>query len=230
VTPTAPQWQYSIQNVTYSDSGVTVPNTIVCSLKFTIENDLGAPVLLYYRLTQFFQNHRRYVKSYDANQMKGVAVSDSSIKNGGCDPLTVDENGKPYYPCGLIANSLFNDTFNSIVATNPAGADANATAYHMVNKGISWASDRDLYKPTKYHPTAVVPPVNWRRKWGSEYPSNGSLPNLQEDEAFQVWMRTAGLPDFSKLALRNDNETMRAGQYKLDIWDGKLSKVDSEYR
>jgi hypothetical protein len=30
--------------------------------------------------------------------------------DGTCTPLTIAPNGKPYYPCGLIANSLFNGT------------------------------------------------------------------------------------------------------------------------
>lgn len=30
-------------------------------------------------------------------------------------------------------------------------------------------------------------------------------------------MRTAGLPAFSKLALRNDDQTMKCGVYQLDI-------------
>jgi LEM3 (ligand-effect modulator 3) family / CDC50 family len=32
-----------------------------------------------------------------------------------------------------------------------------------------------------------------------------------------VWMSPAGLPTFSKLALRNPNETMTAGTYQIDI-------------
>jgi hypothetical protein len=65
-----------------------------------------APVFLYYRLTSFYQNHRRYVKSVDALQLKGEAtVADT------CAPLDKNPNNKlPYYPCGLIANSLFNGT------------------------------------------------------------------------------------------------------------------------
>ena len=44
-------------------------------------------------------------------------------------------------------------------------------------------------------------------------------------EEFQVWMRTAGLPTFSKLALRNDNQTMKAGNYQVDIDDCKVSRL-----
>ena len=37
-----------------------------------------------------------------------------------------------------------------------------------------------------------------------------------------VWMRTAGLPTFSKLYQRNDDEPMRQGTYRVTISDGKF--------
>ena len=88
----------------------------------------------------------------------------------------------------------------------------------MTTTGIAWSSDRALYKPTTYTFDQVVPPPNWRKMY-PEYNSTLLPPNLQEWEAFQVWMRTAGLPDFSKLAKRNDTGTMDHGRYQIDIWD-----------
>jgi hypothetical protein len=188
-------------------------NTTICSLQFEIPKDIGPAVFLYYRLTNFYQNHRRYVKSLDLDQLKGKAVSNHTIGGSSCDPLRLDPSGKAYYPCGLIANSLFNDTFSS---PHRVGGSDNST-YEMTNKGISWSSDRDLYKPTKYAPHDVAPPPNWEKRYPGGYTERNPPPNIQEDEEFQVWMRTAGLPTFSKLARRNDNEPMKAGNYQLDI-------------
>jgi len=89
----------------------------------------------------------------------------------------------------------------------------------MTNKGISWASDRQLYKPTQYSPDQISPPPNWQKRYPQGYTKDNPPKDLQEDEEFQVWMRTAGLPTFSKLARRNDNETMIAGTYQIDIRD-----------
>jgi len=188
-----------------------VSNTNICTIQFPIENDLNPPVLLYYTLTNFYQNHRRYVKSFDANQLAGIKRSAADINSSDCDPLRVDgSNGKPIYPCGLIANSLFNDTFNSPVSLN----SGNET-YHMSNSGIAWKSDQMLYKKTSYSPSDISPPPNWRKKW--DY--SKKLPDLSTDQAFQVWMRTAGLPRFSKLALRNDSTIMKRGLYQIEVWD-----------
>ena len=52
-------------------------------------------------------------------------------------------------------------------------------------------------------------------------------PDLVNDEAFQVWMRLAGLPTFSKLVQRNDTAPMLAGTYTLDIVHRKSSSVPS---
>lgn len=217
------------QPVTWMQSNITVKyggdanvTTRVCSLEFSIPNAIGPPVFFYYRLTDFYQNHRRYVKSMDTDQLMGKAVSNSSIASGNCDPLQLDSNGFAYYPCGLIANSQFNDTFFPPILLNTQdSAQANVT-YDMTNRGIAWDSDRQLYKPTEYTREQVVPPVNWRERYPHGYTAENPLPNLQDDEPFQVWMRTAALPTFSKLALRNDTDAMASGRYRVDIYDCRL--------
>ena len=177
-------------------------------------------MLLYYRLTNFFQNHRRYVRSFDQQQLEGAARDLRAIQGSDCDPLQFEEGtNKPYYPCGLIANSVFNDTFRNPVLLNTAGSGNSNTTYNMTRDGIAWSSDADLYGQTKYNYEDVVPPPNWRKRY-PVYNSSFPFPDLHTDEAFQVWMRTAGLPTFSKLALRNDDEPMPIGRYEIEIYDG----------
>lgn len=84
---------------------------------------MPAPVYMYYRLTNFYQNNRKYVKSFDLNQLKGSAIMDPNGLAPECDPLknypedtfviqegknvTVPKGTGVIYPCGLIANSMF---------------------------------------------------------------------------------------------------------------------------
>ena len=100
--PTRPQYAF-ITNASNPD----VTQRQQCVIQFDVPADMNASVLMYYKLTNFFQNHRRYVKSLDTNQLKGKAVSISELDKGDCKPLAV-RDGKAIYPCGLIANSLFN--------------------------------------------------------------------------------------------------------------------------
>jgi hypothetical protein len=60
-----------------------------------------------HKVTNYYQNHRRYVKSIDSDQLKGAAKSASDISGGECKPLAVIGD-MPVFPCGLIANSVFN--------------------------------------------------------------------------------------------------------------------------
>lgn len=189
-----------------------------CSLEFQIPDDIGPPVLFYYRLTNFYQNHRQYVKSLDSSQLAGQAESNGTIASGYCTPLTLDAQKRPYYPCGLIANSLFNDSYSSPLLLDTVNSSSNSQTYYMKNTSIAWDSDAKLYAKTSYKPSEIAVPPNWVDRWGPEgYTEAHPPPDLSTDEPFQVWMRTAGLPAFSKLALRNDTQTMMSGRYRVDI-------------
>lgn len=83
-----------------------------CIIKFQIVSDLQAPVFQYYKLTNFYQNNRRYVQSLDTSQLQGQYVDASSLSSSNCKPLAVTSDGKAIYPCGLIANSVFNGRFS----------------------------------------------------------------------------------------------------------------------
>ena len=211
-----PTWKQTQIQKTYA-AGTDPVDTSVCSLQFNVPDNLNPPVLFYYRLTNFYQNHRRYVKSLDTDQLKGDAVPASTIKSGSCDPLRLSPDKKPYYPCGLIANSLFNDSFANPVQLNVHNSNAPNVTYNMTDKGIAWSSDAKLYGTTKYKYEDIAVPPNWHLRWQNGYSEDSPPPVLQDDEAFQVWMRTAGLPAFSKLAKRNDNETMLCSIYQVDI-------------
>lgn len=173
-------------------------------------------------MTNFYQNHRKYTKSLNIEQLKGEPVSVNILSGGDddCDPETsvnVDcETNKPYYPAGAIANSIFNDT---IYSPRRLTLSSEQVEYFMTNKGIAWQSDKELFKPTKYDRSEVVPPRNWRERYPDGYTEENPIPNLQEDEDFLVWMRTAALPNFSKLWRRNDTAVMVAGTYEVAIED-----------
>ncbi len=213
-----PSWTRKQVNQTYA-AGVVIETT-QCTLNFSIPNEMKPPVLFYYKLTNFYQNHRRYAKSFNTDQLSGKAVSASSIQSSDCTPLTTEiVNGTrlPYYPCGLAANSVFNDTFSNPVLLNVQDSNAaNATYVMENNTGISWSSDKALYGKTKYNLSEVLVPKNWVLRYPNGY-TEDNQPDLVNDEAFQVWMRLAGLPTFSKLAQKNDKDIMRAGTYSVNI-------------
>lgn len=90
-----------------------------------VENVIEKPVYVYYQLDNFYQNHRRYVKSRDNEQLYGKYKRWEELSS--CDPIIqvkhlwpnqkTNLNGNimndedPAIPCGLVAKSVFNDTF-----------------------------------------------------------------------------------------------------------------------
>jgi len=200
-----PQWQFQSTQESTTSSGKR------CNIRFDIPADLQPPVFLYYRLTSFYQNHRRYVKSLDSDQLKGTAVSASTLNGGDCKPLAILD-GKIVWPCGLIANSMFNDTFSSATLLSPS------QTYNFSSKNIAWPGEARKYaaKPGYTDLTQIVPPPNWMKRFPQGY-TQDNLPNLNTDEHFQNWMRTAGLPTFTKLYGRNDDSPMVKGTYQMSI-------------
>jgi hypothetical protein len=101
------------------------------------------PIWVYYQLDGFHQNHRRYIKSLSYAQMKETAtpVIDQSRLQDSCHPW-VTTDARVNYPCGLIARSVFNDTYMLQVKHSAKHAweivDVNSAA-----KTIAWAADTD---------------------------------------------------------------------------------------
>lgn len=70
---------------------------------FNLTENWSGEVYLYYKLTNFYQNHRRYIRSRNDQQLRGKLGEVAE-----CNPIKTGINGTPVAPCGLIANSLFN--------------------------------------------------------------------------------------------------------------------------
>ena len=56
-----------------------------CNLPLTIESDIQAPIYVYYQLDNFYQNHRRYVKSRSNTQLMGNWLEVDQLDD--CDPI-----------------------------------------------------------------------------------------------------------------------------------------------
>ncbi|ORX43280.1 transcription regulator [Piromyces finnis] len=191
----------------------------ICTVNFEIFSEYKKPVFLYYRLTNFYQNHRDYFKSYMPKQLKSDKYYKDDISD--CAPLD-KSNGKQYYPCGLIANSFFSD---EVIGSKLVREDS--FEYEFSESGISWSSDKDKYKNMNVNQLTdeelknLIPPPNWKKDF-PQY-KNGytreNFPRLADMERFQVWMRVAGLPNFRKLYGQNKNGSLPKGRYSIQIID-----------
>ncbi|XP_028773297.1 ALA-interacting subunit 3 [Neltuma alba] len=156
-----------------------------CNRTLTVKKRMKSPIYVYYQLDNFYQNHRRYVKSRSDVQLRDPKKQ-SSVSD--CKPEDMF-NGSAIVPCGLIAWSLFNDTYSFSL---------NSRNLTVNKKGISWKSDRDHKFGNDVFPKNF--PNNFKNTsaliGGASL--NESIP-LSEQEDLIVWMRTAALPTFRKL-------------------------------
>ena len=175
-----------------------------CRINLTVEKTIEKPVMFYIELHNFYQNHRRYIKSYSAKQLKGKILSTKEIKDE-CDPIItmqdlgrtksiskkiLDKN-KPAHPCGLIARSIFNDTIDFY--KNP-----ELTEQIIVSTdGITWKSD----KKGRYKNVENYRDIQWLNV---------------EEERFMVWMKPSSLPNFRKL-WGKIHQDINPGQYYIKI-------------
>ncbi|RUS76761.1 hypothetical protein EGW08_015468 [Elysia chlorotica] len=191
----------------------------ICNCRITASLEkFDDDVYVYYGLTNFYQNHRRYVRSRDDDQLHGSGVSPGSL-NTDCDPYkTTSINGSTYgyAPCGAIANSLFNDTFTITYIGTGETID-------LLKTGIAWKSDKDVKfnNPGSWDTSQMTKPPNWNVPvWQLDTAQSDN--NGYENEDLIVWMRTAALPTFRKLYRRvNHTATfsngLPAGEYQIDV-------------
>lgn len=118
--------------------------------------------------------------------------------------------------CG--ADTDFTDTISNPVSVGSDGTTQGGQEYQFSAQGIAWPGEAKKYtsKPD-YNLSEVVPPPNWSSYNGTYT----SFPDLASDERFQNWMRTAGLPTFSKLYGRNDDADLLKGTYEITITDSR---------
>ena len=84
-----------------------------CQIDFTVSQEIRAPWNFYYGMRNYYQNHRRYLNSWDVSHLRGGGFTSPSAD---CrpfvrlpDPARNDTTDTfPVVPCGLIANSWFN--------------------------------------------------------------------------------------------------------------------------
>ena len=186
----------------------------ICEIKLTIPKPMQQPIMMYYQLDNFYQNHRRYVKSKSDLQLDGEYISLKKIKDSGdCEPVETNQEmeknvslsgdilnpNEVAVPCGLIAKSFFNDTYQ---LKNEKGEPIT-----IDESNIAWEADKKLkYKNVK-DPNGKDDEFYKKVQWID-----------MTDEHFIVWMRPAGLPNFRKLWGRI-RENLPEGEYTVRIED-----------
>ena len=194
-----------------------------CDVTLIVKDDMDLPVMVYYQINKFYQNHRRYVKSKNDDQLHGKDI-DKKVADDDCKHavtnndmgittnykgvnFTEEEKKAVAVPCGLIAKSFFRDSFKLF--------DKDGKEIEIDESDIAWEADKKI----KFQ---NLPDDLKHKQWID-----------MEDEHFIVWMRPSGLPNFRKLWGRiknvNGEDKLKAGNYTIKINNYfNVSKFDGE--
>eukprot|EP01053_Blabericola_migrator_P004242 Blabericola_migrator_1__4241@NODE_22_length_22262_cov_139_742014_g19_i0_p8_GENE_NODE_22_length_22262_cov_139_742014_g19_i0NODE_22_length_22262_cov_139_742014_g19_i0_p8_ORF_typecomplete_len344_score47_42CDC50/PF03381_15/2_1e02CDC50/PF03381_15/2_6e68Neurensin/PF14927_6/0_82Neurensin/PF14927_6/39Tetraspanin/PF00335_20/18Tetraspanin/PF00335_20/2_1SfLAP/PF11139_8/34SfLAP/PF11139_8/1_4DUF1700/PF08006_11/12DUF1700/PF08006_11/4DUF5362/PF17319_2/9_8DUF5362/PF17319_2/4_5e03DUF5362/PF17319_2/20CD20/PF04103 len=144
------------------------------------------PTYVYYALTNFYQNHRRYLMSRSNAQLQGQVITDASQLSD-CEPVLLSSDGYSILtPCGLAAKSVFNDSY--------AIADETGQSF-TIFQGLDELLWTSAYKSHFKNPDGDSASLQKLDQWLSE----DIFPGKMENAHFNVWMRNAALPNFRKL-------------------------------
>ncbi|GMR48708.1 hypothetical protein PMAYCL1PPCAC_18903, partial [Pristionchus mayeri] len=204
--------------------GDDVPTSFIkCTFDVELKEHFKSPVKFYYGLDGFYQNTRLYMASRSEKQFTG-----DILNKDGCSPLVNGTDGIPYAPCGIIADSMFNDTFSLTTA------DKEPVPFTASNILSSYVQDRKFKNPEQKSGETLcdafkgtTKPPSWQKEIcmlgvGEERESVGiGFENID----LIVWMRTAALPKFRKIYRNLDIEHddgkylagLPAGNYTLTI-------------
>lgn len=193
-----PFWRYDqLENCNATTLNALSPSdrsaVKACVLRVSIPKKTTGKTFMYYGINNMYQNARRYARSRSFGQLMGQSLSTEKLQGecGTCkkdvcrfdffnrDAPVAGQNNtfEPIVPCGLTANSRFNDTF-TLCHDERCERPVNWT-----DQNIAWPTDRSqLFKA------------------GS---SNSASDNaLITSQDFMVWMRLAPYRKWTKLYRR----------------------------
>lgn len=193
-----------------------------CKVLFQLNEVFPKPIIIAYELSDYYQNLRYYVKSKSDKQLAGQDLSLSDLsKSGDCFPVMTNKEMEKAIsvdgthldpnavsiPCGLIAKSYFNDTYELLSIDEKEKSNRNV----FINQtDIIWESEKRLkhenIKPIKQSTDADY----WKSvQWID-----------MSNEHFIVWMRPSPSSDIRKLW----------GRINIDLPPGKYEfTIDNNY-
>lgn len=209
------QWKYT-PDPNAVDTGNSFSENGTCQIRFTTPYVIRKPVYMSYLIKDYYPNHRRYALSFNEDQLEGKETTIDEIHTSTgikCAELYKDdETGKQIYPCGLIANAMFNDSF-SMTLINENNQKQN---FIMDNSSITWSTNAKRFKKTSLSYKDIAPPPYWKQRFPDGY-NETNVPDLSTWQEFQNWMDNPALPIFSKLLGKNTTQNLVPSTYQVDI-------------
>lgn len=156
-----------------------------CYITMTLPEAIVGNTYVYYEIAGYHQHHRRFVSSVDRTQFidtwrENIAITMCApleeLESEFCDVGTCDPASKRVrkaFPCGIVANTMFNDIFwlhegvlpngtGTLGPTDLISKGAARTYASHNSKNPTWAVDLAKYLPVWHNPnfSRIIPPVS----------------------------------------------------------------------
>ena len=171
--------RFSMIEIKYTSCLNNLPNferfKRICTFPLQIDKRMEGPVFIYYKLQNFYLNHRHLVESKSWEELRGEEVyTKNNCKNSYLMSEMFPRNS-PFYtnqwghnfsennvssPCGLWARSFFNDTYNLTFAN---GTRININEFDISNQYLkeNFFKRRNDYKNKQWIDVENEHFINW---------------------------------------------------------------------
>mmetsp|Transcript_72877 Transcript_72877/g.170690 ORF Transcript_72877/g.170690 Transcript_72877/m.170690 type:complete len:401 (+) Transcript_72877:41-1243(+) len=148
----------------YTDDDINANGVV--SFELEVGSDMVAPIWVSYQLSGFHQNHRMYVDSREDSQLMDATLGSEMAAPEACQPRA-EANGRTNYPCGMVAATVFNDSF---AIAKMETAEYQRLEVDSSARSIAWAGDVTRF--TNIDPEAA----------------NERVPDKQNQQVLNMWM------------------------------------------
>merc|ERR1712156_1171294 len=182
----------------------TCPKNLVTDSEGGDVFPIQGPILIYYYIENFHQNHRGYEDDRDDKQLAG-----KTIEGADCADNTINVQ-----PCGFAANTIFTDKILDIKNddTSRTSQVKVGMSHPKLKEDLSYSMEKYAYAAPKRSPKPTKP-ERWTEEMHDNYLANE--PSFMED--FKVWMRLAPLPKFRKLWYRMGDQMDKLDKGTIEI-------------
>lgn len=155
-------------------------------------------------------------RSVSIRQLKGERLPYEELKYECTSVTGPSDKSRVYFPCGLLANSMFTDKFSSLKNKD------SGESLELKEEKLRWTELDDDFGTVGYNLDEIAPPPAWKEYLGRDYyESKEEASMMIKSLRFVSWINPAISSSFRK-PIGMIKGPIKKGKYEIII---NLSKI-----